>query len=81
MITILGLEAGLAGHASRQQLVAARIETAVQVGDEGDGLGGQDLLEAGLQGALDDDAGGQGESRGVRHEWSSDQVEAIIPRK
>jgi hypothetical protein len=78
---LAGIEALLALGPQGEQALARLVEAAMQVGDEGESFRGEDLLEAGLQGTLDGNAGWQGESGGVRHGWSSDQVRAIIPRK
>lgn len=59
---LAGIEALLALGAEREQALAGLVEATMQVGDEGERLRGEDLLEAGLQGALDGDAGRQGES-------------------
>jgi hypothetical protein len=51
-----GVEAGLALLAGGQQLATAAVEAAMQVGDEGEGLRGEDLVEAVLRVAADLDA-------------------------
>ena len=51
------VEVLLEPDAARQQVAAGRVEAAVEVGDEGERIGGQHLVEALAGGAEDADAG------------------------
>jgi len=55
-----GVDARLAGDAGGQQFLAARLEGAVQLGDEFQCLGGKNGGVFGGNGGVDLDAGGQG---------------------
>ncbi len=57
-----GVEAGSAGRTGRQQGLTTRLESAVQLGDEGQRVGSEDAVEARLQRGVQGDAlrGGRG---------------------
>jgi hypothetical protein len=61
---LAGVEPRLAGRASRQQLAAAGVEPAVQVGHEGQGFRRQDLYRAAFDRTGDLDIGGDVEGHG-----------------
>jgi hypothetical protein len=61
---LAGVDAGLAGDARLEQFLASGFESAMQLGDEFEGLGGQDGFVLRLDGGGDVHAGGQVEGHG-----------------